>query len=113
MKDGSVIGSNIKVADNFIHRLIGLMGKKCLLHGEGLLLKGCRQIHTFFMFMTIDVVFLDRSGEVVDIQKAMTPCKVSPYVKKAYQVLELPQGTIEQYAIQKKVMLKVGRVDIP
>jgi uncharacterized membrane protein (UPF0127 family) len=112
MKDGNVIGFSIKVADSFIHRLIGLMGKKHLLRGEGLLLKDCRQIHTFFMRITIDTVFLDRKGEVIELLPAMAPCKISPYVKNAVQVLELPEGSIERHDLQKNMLLSIVNPDI-
>lgn len=107
MREEDVIGSRIKVADSFFRRFLGLMGKKNLNPGEGLLLRRCRQIHTFFMLISIDVVFLDKKGEVIELIPQMPPGKISPYIKQAFQVLEMPPGTIEKHALQKKVLLKV------
>ncbi|MCI0474684.1 MAG: DUF192 domain-containing protein [Anaerolineales bacterium] len=77
-------------------RLRGLLGHAPLKPGEGLLLRGENAIHTFGMAFAIDVLFLDRAGRVVHIIPAMPPLRVSPFVARAVDVLELPAGIIAQ-----------------
>jgi uncharacterized membrane protein (UPF0127 family) len=60
--------------------------------GEGLLIKPCRSVHTHFMRFPIDVLFLDRENRVVHVIPAMAPWKLSPNVRAADAVLELPAG---------------------
>lgn len=52
---------NLRVADTFSSRLLGLHALADLTPDEGLLLLPCRAIHTFFQATSIDVVFLDQS----------------------------------------------------
>jgi len=60
---------------------------------EGLLLKPCRSIHTFFMAFPIDAAFVDNEDRVCFLLENMGPCRVSPYVLSARFVLEAPAGT--------------------
>lgn len=87
----------IRTADTFISRFLGLMGKKNV--DYGLLLIPCKSIHTFFMKIPIDVVYLDASLKVLDIQKNMKPWKTGKYYSKAYGILELPAGVADQLHI--------------
>jgi uncharacterized membrane protein (UPF0127 family) len=41
-------------------------------------------------------LFLDRSGNVVHLISAMPPLRLSPFVARAADVLEMPAGTIAQ-----------------
>ena len=45
----------------------GLLGRAELPSGEGVLLRAGRSIHMFFMRFAIDVVFLDRELNVLDV----------------------------------------------
>ena len=51
----------IKYADNYIKRLLGLMFKKDIDYGLLFILKYGSSIHTCFMNFTIDVYFLDEN----------------------------------------------------
>jgi len=53
----------VAVADNFFTRLNGLIFKRYLSDGEGLLLTNCSSIHTMWMRFKIDVIFLGTSGK--------------------------------------------------
>ncbi len=80
-------------AETFFSRFKGLIGVPHLPFGEGLHLTRCNSIHTFFMKMPIDVLFLDVSHHVVDICPSMPPWGVSRVYFNAKSVLELPHGT--------------------
>ncbi len=73
-------------------RLVGLLRHKSLPAGEGLHIRPCNSIHTFFMRFAIDAVFLDAARRVVRIYGAMPPWRVSTIVIGASSVLELPAG---------------------
>ena len=86
------VSAEVYLADNFFSRLKGLMFKSGLKKGEGLLIKQCKQVHTFFMKFDIDVVFLDKSGKAVYIAQNMGGRKISKWILKACDALEFEAG---------------------
>ena len=89
-----ILADSLDVADTFVKSLLGLMGKSSLKEGQGLWIKPCQSIHTFWMRFPIDVMFLDKDGKVVHLIDCMKPFRVSKHVTKARSVLELPACTI-------------------
>jgi uncharacterized membrane protein (UPF0127 family) len=94
----SVLFQEGLLATTFWQRLRGLLGRPPLQEGEGLVLKGDRSIHTFFMGFPIDVVYLDREGQVVHLTENMVPQRIGPFVGAVAYILELPAGTIARTA---------------
>ncbi len=91
----ALLGDYIVVAANPWARLRGLLGHPPLQHGEGLLLRGEKAVHTFGMRFSIDVVFLDSQGNVLHLEHAMVPGRASPMIWRASDVLEIPAGTLQ------------------
>lgn len=90
----TVLAENCRLAASFFPRFMGLMGKKSLERGAGLLLVPCSSIHMLFMRFPIDAVFLGSGNEVVHIIENIKPWRLSPLIRKARSVLELPSGTV-------------------
>ena len=86
---GTVVAEQVRVADRFWFRCRGLLGRRSLPEGEGLLLRPSFSIHTAFMRFAIDVVFLDRDNRVVKMVPEMKPFRVA-IALGAHAVLELP-----------------------
>ena len=85
----TVCGVDAEVAETFVARAKGLIGRRGLEPGKGLLIPRCNCIHTFFMRFAIDATFLDRHGEVVKVVRNIRPWR--PFVWggwRATQVLE-------------------------
>jgi protein-S-isoprenylcysteine O-methyltransferase Ste14/uncharacterized membrane protein (UPF0127 family) len=95
----TVVANRLRVADTHWSRLRGLLGTSVLRDGEGLWIKPCRQVHMFGMRYPIDVVFLDAGGRIVRTVGELQPNSVSPKVRDAESVLELPAGTISRAAL--------------
>jgi uncharacterized protein len=76
-------------------RLVGLLGRRGLEPGEGLLLRGEQAIHTFGMRFTIDVVYLDRDARVLRALHRLGPQRLGPFLRESRDVLELPAGTLD------------------
>lgn len=91
----TVVSDHCHFANSVTKRMIGLLNRKSLAPGEGLLLDRCYGIHTFFMRFTIDVLFLDKDYRVMRAVPALPPWRTS-VVKQAVYVLELPAGAIER-----------------
>lgn len=82
-------------AGSVIDRSLGLMFRRPLPAGSGLLIDPCNSIHSCFMRFRFDAAFLDRDGRVLHTIHAMAPWRVSRIVFKAHSVLELPAGTLK------------------
>jgi len=91
---GAPIADRLRVAHTHWTRLRGLLGTRSLPQGDGLWIKPCRQVHMFWMRYAIDVVFLDDDYHVVGLAADLRPWRISPLVKTATSVIELPAGTI-------------------
>jgi uncharacterized protein len=91
---GSTVARRAEVADAPLRRLIGLMGRPGWAESDGLLVRPCSAVHTFFMRMPIDVVFASRDGAVMEVAPARVPWRLGPVVWRARWALELPVGTI-------------------
>jgi uncharacterized membrane protein (UPF0127 family) len=89
-----LLADHVESADSFMARLKGLLGRRSLPRGTGLLLRPCNSIHSCFMKLSFDAVFVNNSLDVVHIIEKMQPFRISPVVRKAKMVLELPAGTI-------------------
>ena len=105
--DGSVICERCVVADRMLPRMKGLLGKRELAAGEGLLIQPAPSIHTFFMRFPIDVVFLAKNGKVMKVAANVGAWRMRS-CRRAFAVLELPAGEAERRGI--KVGDQVDRV---
>ncbi len=76
----------------------GLLGRKELPTGEGILLRPAGSVHTFFMRFPIDVVFLDREFRVVKIAPDV-PAWRARRARGAKIVLELAAGEASRLAL--------------
>lgn len=93
--DGRKIADKVREADSFVSRFKGLMLKKNLEEGEGLLLKKCGSIHTCFMRFPIDVIYLS-ADNVILAMETVGPWRIGKLIKGAKNTLELPEGYIEK-----------------
>jgi uncharacterized membrane protein (UPF0127 family) len=91
---GAALATDAHVAADLWTRLVGLMGRRSLAAGTALLFPGTRQIHTHFMRVPIDVLFYATDGTVLHVIHAQRPWRVSPPVRPAAGVVELPPGTL-------------------
>jgi hypothetical protein len=90
----TVIGDKIAVADSFLTRFLGLMGKRSLAAGSGLWITPSSGVHTCWMRIPIDVVALDRNLRVVRIDHVVHPWRLCGLSLKTHSVLELASGQI-------------------
>jgi len=90
-RDGAIMCERCVVAHRTLSRMRGLLGKRALESGEGLLIRPAPSIHTFFMRFPIDAVFLSRDGEVLKIAENVAPWRARS-CRRAFAVLELAAG---------------------
>lgn len=91
-----LIADQAELARSFLARGRGLMGRPALPQGYALIILPEWSIHTFFMRIPIDVLFVDRQDRVVGLRERMPPNRpfagVSP--RRGHYVVELPAGVI-------------------
>jgi uncharacterized membrane protein (UPF0127 family) len=92
---GTVVGECIRLADSGLTRIVGLLGERNLLPGDGLLIVPSQGVHTLGMLFTIDIVVLDGEWNVIAIRRELRPFRLTRVFWKAAAVLELPSGTVE------------------
>ena len=109
LKNQAFIADKCQVAESFVERLRGLIGRKRFEPGEGLLLPRCNDIHMWFMSVPIDVVFIRSArredGRVVrvvaSVREGLRPWKLLPVRDwSAEDTLELPVGTVRRIGLQ-------------
>jgi uncharacterized membrane protein (UPF0127 family) len=84
--------AHARIADGLWSRTRGLIGVRALRRPDGLLIPRCSSVHTFFMSIPIDLVYLDEELEVVKVVAALRPWRFSFGGRAAAQTLELPAG---------------------
>lgn len=89
---GMVIAERATVAETPASRRRGLLGTASLPAGSGLLIVPCRQVHTFGMAYTIDVIFVDEAWNVRKVVSEMKPNRLGALAWGARAALELPAG---------------------
>lgn len=90
-EDGSIVCERCVQADTALARMRGLLGRRELPSGEGILLKPASSVHMAFMRFPIDAVFLDRDLRVVKIASDLKPWRAAGS-RGAKAVLEIPAG---------------------
>lgn len=91
----TVLAEAAEVADTSAKRRTGLLKHSRLEAGEGLWIRPCESVHTFFMKFPIDLVYLDKRLKVRKVRHAVPAWRLSACLS-AHSVLELPAGTAER-----------------
>jgi len=78
-----------RVADGFWSRFVGLMGRRSLQPEKGLLIYPCTSVHTFFMRMPIDVVYVNRDNHVVGVDRDLRPWRIGTLQRGVRYVIEV------------------------
>ena len=106
------VATEATVADSYVRRLVGLLGKtkRWARLGTGLWIIPSRGVHTIGMLFPIDVIFLDKNKEVVGVEEHVRPFRISRVSLRAASVLELPPHTIYRSGTQVGDQLEISRL---
>jgi len=90
------VATDTILADRYLQRLIGLLGKtkRWAQVGRGLWIVPSSGVHTIGMLFPIDLIFLSKEKEVIHVEEYVRPFRISKVSLKAQSVLELPPHTI-------------------
>lgn len=109
------VATNASVADSYLGRLVGLLGRtsRWARPGQGLWIVPSYGVHTIGMLFSIDIVFLDRGNHVVHIEEHVRPFRISKVILKADSVLELPPHTVFRTRTHVGDLLEIGPLPTP
>ncbi len=98
---GRVLCERLEAATGFAEQSRGLLGRDSLQAGGGLIFENGPIIpfmwmHMFFMRFAIDIVFLDKRGRVLKVNRDLKPWQVSSMVFGARTALEIEAGASEK-----------------
>jgi len=103
-----VLSDQCRFANSFWKRFIGLLNRKVMVAGEGLLLDRCYGIHTFGMRFPIDIVCLAADFRVLRIIKELPPLRACVLKKTAF-VIELPTGTLDRTQTTEGDQIRISK----
>ncbi|HEX6586623.1 MAG TPA: DUF192 domain-containing protein [Solirubrobacterales bacterium] len=89
LEPAEILGRTVPVAATRRSRLLGLALLRRERVGEGLLITGCRSVHTFGMRFPLDLLFLDERWRVIELRREVAPRRIAR-CSAAAAVLELP-----------------------
>ena len=101
------------VADSYVRRLVGLLGKtkRWTRLGTGLWIVPSSGVHTIGMMFPIDLIFLSKDKEVIHLEEYVRPFRISKVSLKANSVLELPPHTIYRSGTQVGDRLEISSLN--
>jgi uncharacterized membrane protein (UPF0127 family) len=106
-EDGTSVCERCLLAETALTRMKGLLGRRELPSGEGILLKPASSVHMAFMRFPIDAVFLDRDMRVVKVAADLAPWRAAG-ARGSKSVLELPAGEAARRGVSVGDRLLVG-----
>jgi uncharacterized protein len=106
-EDGTILCERCLLAETALTRMRGLLGRRELPGGEGILLKPASSVHMAFMRFAIDAVFLDRDLRVVKVASDLRPWRVAG-ARGAKSVLEIAAGEAARRGISVGDRLVAG-----
>ncbi|MEJ2639977.1 MAG: DUF192 domain-containing protein [Desulfosarcinaceae bacterium] len=108
---GEAVAPQVMVADRFLLRARGLLGRRRLADPEGLWIHPCGSVHTCFMRFRIDVIFLDPELRILAQRSDVKPFRVAVGPSGTRSVLELPAGRVAQSACAVGQQLAISAVN--
>jgi uncharacterized membrane protein (UPF0127 family) len=106
-RTGATVATRIDEAGNPWQAFKGLMFRKQLPGGHGMVFRPARGIHTHFMRFPIDLIFLDEHDRVVKVRPAMPPWRFD--FTNARGVIEMNAGAAAEADIKPGDQLVFSR----
>ena len=105
--DGRTVCERCARAESPLQRMRGLLGRRSLEPGEGILLRPAGSIHTAFMRFAIDAVWVDRELNVLKVSHDIAPWRTAG-CKGAKGVVELAAGEANRVGVSAGDKLKLA-----
>jgi len=107
--DGTVVATDVEMADTVLKKTVGVMFRSHLPPGFAMIFDMGREmrgnniaIHMVFVFVSIDVIYLDDRRTIVDIRHRLRPWIGLAIPKKpARYAIEMPAGAAAEHGLKK------------
>jgi uncharacterized protein len=107
LESGEVVCERCLMATNPALRFRGLLGKKELPPGEGILLRPCASVHTMFMRFAIDVIFCDGDLRVLSVAPEVPKWRLRGQ-RGAKVAIELAAGEAARRDVTSGAQLRIA-----
>lgn len=108
---GTVVAEHCRVASSLRDRTVGLLGTREVSPGGGLLLERTSSIHMFFMRFPIDVVFVDRAGQITRTISRLGRWRIAWAPRGTRDCLELRAGALDGIGTEAGDQLSFEPID--
>ena len=88
-------------------RMLGLLGRSGLARDRAIIFRHASSIHTVFMRFSLDVIYLDRDGKVIQTVRSLKPFQFSA-AKGAHVVIEMQAGCLPEDVIVGDRLSMIG-----
>lgn len=103
---GEVLARRAELATSHWSRFIGLMGRRELPVGSGLVLQPGGGIHTWFMRIPIDVIHVNGKDSVTHVLRGIKPWRFGPLFVGGKRAIELPAGAAESTQVGDEIVIE-------
>ncbi len=103
---GEVLAERAELASSHWTRFWGLMGRRDLAPGTGLVLQPGGGIHMCFMRISLDVVHVDKHRRVTHILRNIKPWRFGPLFVGGKWAIELPVGAASRTQVGDEIELE-------
>jgi uncharacterized protein len=93
-RSGATLAEHAGWYDSMWNSFRGLMLRRQLPSGAGIVLTPCNSVHMALMRMPLDVVYFDVEHRIVKLVSDLKPYRVSFGGRGAHAAIELPAGTL-------------------
>jgi uncharacterized membrane protein (UPF0127 family) len=111
--DGTAAATDVEMADTVLKKTVGVMFRRSLPSGFAMIfdmgreMRGNIAIHMVFVFVSIDVIYLDGKRTIVDIKHGLRPWIGLAVPKKAARyAIEMPAGAAAEQGLKEGDLLE-------
>src|SRR5258707_1202577 len=103
-----VLAERAELATSYWSRFWGLMGRRDLAPGAGLVLRPGGGIHMWFMRLPLDVVHVDKRDRVTHVLRNIKPWRFGPLFVGNKWAIELPVGAADGTQVGDEIGIENG-----
>ena len=101
-----VLADRAEMATSYWARFWGLMGRRELPRGSGLVLQPGGGIHMWFMRIPLDVLHVDRNDRVTHVLRGIKPWRFGPLFVGGKRAIELPVGAADHTQVGDEIVIE-------
>jgi uncharacterized membrane protein (UPF0127 family) len=106
-RGNAVIADRAQLATSPWARFWGLMGRRELPAGGGMVLQPGGGIHMMFMRIPLDVIHVDKQDRVTHVLRGIKPWRFGPLLVGGKRAIELPVGAAANVQVGDQIDVEV------